>query len=109
MNGTGPELLERLRDALRELGHTYPLTGFVFAVTEPLNAVAGERSTRSVQVDAPPVDLHQMLNDVRGRAALGEHEARRALEQVLIGNERQCRHSSRIPCDFSSTILRDRE
>ena len=57
----------------------------VFRVAQALDAVGVERSTRLLEVEAPPVDFDQVFENIGCSGSLGEHESRHASEQVRVG------------------------
>jgi hypothetical protein len=53
-----------------------------------------------VEIEPSPIDLDQVLNDIRGMGTLEQDQARHPGEQLTIRNERRCVHSSCIARQF---------
>jgi hypothetical protein len=78
------ELVERLRQAKRELGHPVALERGVLAIAEPLDAVAIERGDRQAQLEPSAFHFDQVLDDVDHRMVFGLYERGQPRHELAI-------------------------
>jgi hypothetical protein len=82
MESTALELVQHLGQPPRETRHLRAFQRFILTIPETLHAEAVQRGTRLLQVQAPAVNLYQVLDHFDDGCALAPDQHRHASKEL---------------------------